>query len=84
MIAKRREPFPSYNTREQTKNIVATQANFPAVLTPAEKMSLQTVKSGSPDAVPGEEYDYEALPEGYGLAHNMLAGAFAGIAVSSC
>lgn len=26
---------------------------------------------------------YEALPEGYGLGHNMLAGAFAGIAVSS-
>lgn len=24
---------------------------------------------------------YEALPEGYGLSHNMLAGAFAGIAV---
>lgn len=26
---------------------------------------------------------YEALPEGYGLGHNMMAGAFAGIAVSS-
>lgn len=25
---------------------------------------------------------YEALPEGYGLGHNMMAGAFAGIAVS--
>lgn len=25
---------------------------------------------------------YEALPEGYGLYHNMVAGAFAGIAVS--
>jgi len=36
--------------------------------------------SGSPDAVPGEEYDYEALPAAYGLGHNMLAGAFAGIA----
>ncbi|KAJ4570974.1 Fe(2+) transporter [Exophiala dermatitidis] len=34
----------------------------------------------SPDAVPGEEFDYEALPPNYGLGHNMLAGAFAGIA----
>lgn len=57
--------------------------------------------SSSPDAVAGEEYEYElahdfrpdkqvvdpvfsryeALPPNYGLAHNMLAGAFAGIAV---
>ncbi|KAH0845816.1 hypothetical protein AYO21_09666 [Fonsecaea monophora] len=36
--------------------------------------------SSSPDAVPGEEYEYEALPPNYGLGHNMLAGAFAGIA----
>ncbi|EXJ73671.1 uncharacterized protein Z519_10255 [Cladophialophora bantiana CBS 173.52] len=36
--------------------------------------------SSSPDAVPGEEFDYEALPPNYGLGHNMLAGAFAGIA----
>ncbi|KAK4943515.1 Fe(2+) transporter [Elasticomyces elasticus] len=36
--------------------------------------------SSSPDAVPGEEFDYEALPPNYGLSHNMLAGAFAGIA----
>jgi hypothetical protein len=26
-------------------------------------------------------YSYEALPANYGLGHNMLAGAFAGIAV---
>ena len=26
---------------------------------------------------------YEALPPNYGLTHNMLAGAFAGIAVST-
>lgn len=26
-------------------------------------------------------YSYEALPAHYGLGHNMLAGAFAGIAV---
>lgn len=26
-------------------------------------------------------YSYEALPENYTLGHNMLAGAFAGIAV---
>ncbi|KAJ9292623.1 hypothetical protein DTO271G3_8595 [Paecilomyces variotii] len=37
----------------------------------------------SPDKVPGEEYDYEALPAHYGLGHNMLAGAFAGIAEHS-
>ncbi|EXJ88916.1 solute carrier family 25, member 46 [Capronia epimyces CBS 606.96] len=36
--------------------------------------------SSSPDAVPGEEFEYEALPPNYGLGHNMLAGAFAGIA----
>lgn len=41
-------------------------------------MALTT--QNSPDAVAGEEYDYEALPEGYGLSHNMMAGAFAGIA----
>ncbi|KMU76285.1 hypothetical protein CISG_01020 [Coccidioides immitis RMSCC 3703] len=35
----------------------------------------------SPDRVPGEEYDYEALPSNYSLGHNMIAGAFAGIAV---
>ncbi|PGH04372.1 solute carrier family 25 (mitochondrial iron transporter), member 28/37 [Blastomyces parvus] len=37
----------------------------------------------SPDSVPGEEYDYEALPPDYSLGHNMLAGAFAGIAEHS-
>ncbi|KZZ97040.1 mitochondrial RNA splicing protein [Ascosphaera apis ARSEF 7405] len=30
-----------------------------------------------------EEYDYEALPAEYSLGHNMLAGAFAGIAEHS-
>ncbi|KAL5361353.1 mitochondrial carrier domain-containing protein [Aspergillus floccosus] len=33
-----------------------------------------------PEQVPGEEFDYEALPSNYGLGRNMLAGAFAGIA----
>lgn len=28
-------------------------------------------------------FSYEALPSNYGLGRNMLAGAFAGIAVSS-
>lgn len=76
---------------------MATQAKFPAAL-PANTMS---VSSGSPDAVPGEDFEYaaaaqlwfggeleadvhdsyEALPANYGLGHNMLAGAFAGIAV---
>lgn len=58
---------------------MATPTPLPAALSqPAENMSLQT--HNSPDAVPGEEFDYEALPEGYGLGHNMMAGAFAGIA----
>ncbi|KPI34944.1 Mitochondrial RNA-splicing protein MRS3 [Cyphellophora attinorum] len=39
-----------------------------------------SLSSNSPDAVPGEEYEYEALPSTYGLYHNMAAGAFAGIA----
>ncbi|RMZ91809.1 hypothetical protein DV736_g980, partial [Chaetothyriales sp. CBS 134916] len=43
-------------------------------------MPLSTA-TASPDAVPGEDYDYEALPPNYGLGHNMMAGAFAGIAV---
>ena len=30
------------------------------------------------------EYDYEALPENFSLGANMIAGAFAGIAVGSC
>jgi solute carrier family 25 iron transporter 28/37 len=34
----------------------------------------------APEQVPGQEYDYEALPSNYGLGRNMLAGAFAGIA----
>lgn len=58
---------------------MAAVAKSPAVLA-AENMSLATTNSSSPDAVPGEEYDYEALPPNYGLGHNMLAGAFAGIA----
>ncbi|KAL1989871.1 hypothetical protein VTN49DRAFT_7068 [Thermomyces lanuginosus] len=33
--------------------------------------------------ISGQEYDYEALPSHYGLGHNMLAGAFAGIAEHS-
>ncbi|KAH3009512.1 hypothetical protein KXW18_001098 [Aspergillus fumigatus] len=32
-----------------------------------------------PEQIPGQEYDYEALPSNYGLGRNMLAGAFAGI-----
>ncbi|MCJ1226187.1 Fe(2+) transporter [Toensbergia leucococca] len=37
----------------------------------------------APDAKPVEEYEYEALPASFSLAHNMLAGAFAGIAEHS-
>lgn len=36
--------------------------------------------SSSPDVVADDDFDYEALPPNYGLGHNMLAGAFAGIA----
>ncbi|KAK2738573.1 Fe(2+) transporter [Myotisia sp. PD_48] len=37
----------------------------------------------SKDAVPGEDFDYESLSENSTLGHNMLAGAFAGIAEHS-
>jgi hypothetical protein len=33
-------------------------------------------------AIADQFYRYEALPPNYSLGHNMLAGAFAGIAVS--
>ncbi|KAL4874529.1 mitochondrial carrier domain-containing protein [Aspergillus karnatakaensis] len=36
--------------------------------------------AASEQQVPGQEYEYEALPSNYGLGRNMLAGAFAGIA----
>ncbi|KAI4134282.1 MAG: hypothetical protein LQ347_001665 [Umbilicaria vellea] len=35
------------------------------------------------EPIPGEEFDYEALPSNFSLADNMLAGAFAGIAEHS-
>ncbi|RVX75311.1 hypothetical protein B0A52_00664 [Exophiala mesophila] len=36
--------------------------------------------SSGPTTLPEDDFDYEALPPNYGLSHNMLAGAFAGIA----
>ncbi|KAA6411501.1 MAG: mitochondrial RNA splicing [Lasallia pustulata] len=35
------------------------------------------------DPVPVKEFDYEGLPPSFSLAHNMLAGAFAGVAEHS-
>ncbi|KAI1971880.1 Fe(2+) transporter [Ophidiomyces ophidiicola] len=37
----------------------------------------------SADHLTAEEFDYEALPSNYSLGHNMLAGAFAGVAEHS-
>ena len=85
---------------------MATTKGFAAALPAQEERTIEQISrkesmSSSPDAVVGEEfeyegqnpdlhrvyadknfcYSYEALPPGYGLSHNMMAGAFAGIAV---
>ncbi|KAI5285684.1 Fe(2+) transporter [Ascosphaera acerosa] len=48
---------------------------------PSGSVPGPVVPGPAEDAV--EEYDYEALPAEYSLGHNMLAGAFAGIAEHS-